>query len=320
MATTLAVNPDANPETSSCDGEVGYSGSSDTFGNVRSGSGSNNGDSTGAMVAAMEADTVSNQYVNLSGLIILFDMASLPSNAFITSATLSITASAGPSSGFNQPFSAVELTTKTGGDTGVNGSDYDPGNRGSVELLSSPPNIGSFVTDTPEVISFTTAGVAFLNTVGSGIVRLACGGYGFTRNFAPTWSSAALDELICHTAESGTAAYRPILEVTYVHAEIVDETMNMAETIVAQLGITEIVNEALNLVETIVESAGVSEVINEVMNMVETIVESRLINEVVDEALNMAETIVSPLAVIVSKIIYSAIRGTRIFNSYIVSG
>ena len=271
------------------------------------------------MVCDLQSDSTTGDYLQMSGCIILFDITGLPANAVVTGVDLELTPSAGAISDFDQLLSAVQLTTKTGGDTGVNGSDYSPSNRSSTELLDSPPLNSDFSVGVTEVMAFNATGVALVETInqGAGIVRLCFGHRGWTRGFEPTWASLSQDELILYAAETGTAANRPGLVIEYVIGQIVSENVNLVETIVNEFGLFGIIDEAVNMTESVVGVPTLYRIIDEAVNMVEGLVSSPSVNAVVNEAVNMTETVVSAAALIISKIIRTAIRGTRIFNSYI---
>ena len=271
------------------------------------------------MTCDLQSDSTSGDYLQMSGCIILFDITGLPAGAVVTGADLELTPSAGPISDFDQLLSAVQLTTKTGGDTGVNGSDYSPSNRSSTELLDSPPLNSSFSVGVTKVMALNATAVALIETInqGAGIVRLCFGHRGWTRGFEPTWASLSQDELILYASETGTASNRPGLVIEYVIGEIVDETLNLAETNVAQLGLTAVLDEALNMVEGLVAAPNLYQIIDEALNMVESIVGAPSVSTVVNETLNMVEGLVNPLALIINRIINSAIRGGRLVQSYV---
>jgi hypothetical protein len=319
VATSQEFTPDAHPESTSCDGQVGRGAGSESFGSIRGGAGANEGDSIVGMVCDLQASSTTNEYTQMSGCIILFDITGLPTGAVVTGVDLELTPTSGPTSDFDQLLSCVQLTTKTGGDTGVNAADYTDSNRSTTELLDSPPANSSFAVGVTKVMAFNATGVALVETInqGAGIVRLCFGHRGWTRGFSPTWSSLSQDELILATAESVTVSDRPGLVIQYVIGEIVDESFTLVESIVNELGLFAIVNEAVNLVESLTSTPVIYSIVDEAVNVVESVIDSPSINAVVDEALNFVETVVFPLNLIISKIIISAVRGTRFIQSYI---
>ena len=89
-ATTTTVYPDADPETTTVDGDVRQSSAGDTFANLRAGAGTSAQPSVASSTCGtLNATTVSNNYDVLIRFIALFDTSSIPDTDTIDSATLS---------------------------------------------------------------------------------------------------------------------------------------------------------------------------------------------------------------------------------------
>ena len=89
-ATTTTVYPDADPETTSVDGDVRQSSTGDTFATLRAAAGTSAQPSAAnSTCGTLNATTVSDNYDVLIRFIALFDTSSIPDTDTIDSATLS---------------------------------------------------------------------------------------------------------------------------------------------------------------------------------------------------------------------------------------
>ena len=315
MATELDVRPDANPETTSVDGYVQATGNA-SISSLRGGSGSADANGSTAFVD-LEAAASGSTYIQMSAAILLFDVSALPSNAVITGVDIELWPAAPPGTSWDAALWLV--SSNPASNTALAAGDYDPADFGSTNFWGAVVS-SDFVSGVVEVIPLNANGIAHVQAAadGAGIAKFGIAFESFLFGSSHgSWGANFVDRLEFGTAEQATATDEPHLVITYVHGEIVDETLNLAETNVAQLGLTAVLNEALNLVEGLVASPNLYQIIDEALNMVESIVGAPSVSTVVNETLNMVEGLVNPLALIINRIINSAIRGGRLVQSYV---
>ena len=312
MATSLVVSPDASPETSSVDGYLETVGVEDTLATLRAGGGATADDSGASMSCRLEAGSTTDRFNSMQIAYFLFDFSAIPSNAYITAATLRLYCTSKQGDWDATPY---VTNAEPASDTALAGTDFDYTVWDTLSYFSSVPVPSSWTTSAYNSLSANTTGLAYLNAAIAidGIARFGIAFPSFVDGTAHgTWSSGYVDQLTFDTAD-GTNA--PDLTLTYVLSEVVNETLSMSEAIVNLFPTSEIINEALNMVENVIPAPGM--IVNETLNMVESIVSYPLVPIVINETLNMAEGVVSSLSDVIAKIIRTTIRGTRIFNSFI---
>lgn len=205
--TTTQFFSDANPETSTVDGEVGglASGGADTWANVRGGSGNYSVDNfnlVGALIAAA-TNPNTNKWSEIRRFIALFDTSSLGSDT-IVSATLNIFVTA-KQSGFSQSLDIVASTPAS--NTALVNADYT---QLGTTLLGTIL-VSDLTNNQYNAIPLNGTGLAAINA--SGITKLGIRTSGDRTDTEPTWTSGFTGGAFFRPADNGSN--QPYLEVVH---------------------------------------------------------------------------------------------------------
>lgn len=207
MATT-DFYPDASPETSTVDGEVGNSGSARTWATVRAGDAGdyavdNFSPITVGVTAATSPDT--NKWTILIRGALLFDTSVIGSQTII-SATLNIFVEAGGGASSHN-LDIVAFTPAA--NTSLSASDY---NQFGTTILGTIAR-SALTNNAYNAITLNPTGLAAIN--GSGITKLGLRLSPDTNDVEPTWASGTTYIVRFRAAESSGTGSDPFLQVTY---------------------------------------------------------------------------------------------------------
>lgn len=206
--------PDANPETSSVDGDVRRITSNESWADIKSGAGTAPlGDSNVNMYCYVSSSTTTDRWRYLIRAIMLFDTSSLPDSATISSAVLSVYCqSKGDELGFHATFAPNIYSSNPASNTALVAADY--GTLGTTGLATA---IGydSIATGAYNDFTLNSSGIAAISKTGVSKFGLRDSYYDAGTN-TPSWPGGGLDTYVkWYTADQGSG-YKPKLVITYV--------------------------------------------------------------------------------------------------------
>lgn len=209
VASTQTYNPDGNPENTSVDGWVDRSDVTESFADIRSGSGNFSRDAGSVNYAGIFPWTGTDEWNELLRGIVLFDTSSLPDDAVITSATLSLYVHYKQNT-FNQSVGVTAAAPASS--TALVNSDYNIANFDSTRFASDV-SIDSISVNSYNSFTLNAAGLAAISKTGISkfAIRLSCD----IDNSAPTWSAPGSSEIRFHTSENTN---KPRLTIAYTSA------------------------------------------------------------------------------------------------------
>ena len=168
---------------------------------------------TGTTATVFTGKNVSNQW-KIERSFLPFDTSSLPDNATITSASLTLTVS-GKQNSFDDGRDYLTLVSASpSSSTTLSSSDFD--NLTTTELVASAErkDITSLTTGSPATFTLSPSGLATISPTGTSYLALREGHD--LENIAPTGASATLANGVTFAAsESSGATSDPVLSVTY---------------------------------------------------------------------------------------------------------
>lgn len=215
--TTSTFYPDANPETSSVDGQVFRNAVDESLATIRAGAGVGFDDNVDSLQAPMlQASTTSGQYQSLIRAVFLFDTSTLPDTDTISSATLSVyvTATTDTLSGSASANSVMVAVASTpASNTALAASDY--GNVGSVDFGRSAQQ-DALSTNAYNAITLNASGIANISKTGVSGFALRYGWDFDNTTTGLTWASNASQRITINHAETADTTTDPKLVV--VHA------------------------------------------------------------------------------------------------------
>jgi hypothetical protein len=199
--------PDANPESTSCDGTALYHDAAAWATAHDAATGTNAG--AGTLYSYILARINGGLY-RLDRVFILFDTSALPDAAIISAVTLSVYGEGKLGGGSGRSHNVYSSSPAS--NTDIVGADYDQ--IGSTALCDTPITLGSFYTGNPGTanqFAFNATGIAAVSTTGVSkfSMREVLKDVGDT---APT-DNIYLD---IHMADKGVG-YKPTLVVTYTN-------------------------------------------------------------------------------------------------------
>jgi hypothetical protein len=213
--------PDANPETSSVDGYAytGPAGES-SWSTLVARAGNAAVDSVAVIYAVyIMSEATSPQWRYLYRSIFLFDTSSLPDDAVISAATLSLYGKAKYDNLGISPNINVYLPNPAS-NTALVAADFNVANWGSTPLCDSPIPYAGWNLAGYNNFALNAAGLAAINK--TGISKFGTRNVNYdVAGSTPAWSSFKDSSLETYGAEQGSG-YKPKLVVTY--EEITDKT------------------------------------------------------------------------------------------------
>ena len=207
---TLAKNPDADPETTSVDGEVGRITTNEAFGTIRGGAGTN---SFPANVGTYEGILVlcgssAGGYDRFFRFICLYDTSSLTSSASISAGDVQIYVNYKFVSLGGSPVSVALVNTTPAGNTNLVDADY-----GQVGETQQASNVAYSSMSAGNTYTWTLNATGIASVSLTGITKFGLRDENDRANSAPSWSSGARQQISVNTAES--ASNKPVLNITY---------------------------------------------------------------------------------------------------------
>jgi hypothetical protein len=196
-----------NPNAAAVDGYVSRI-DSESFSDIRTGSGNNHNDNgTYCRVALLPSTT--SKWAELTRSYLLFDTSTLPDDAVITSAVLSIY----PTYKVNTLSQSMNITAgvPTTGSTALVNADYAVGNFGA-DKFTSDLSIDSIVLNQYNDFTLNASGISAIDS--SGVTKLALRLVSDIEDSAPTWS---LNSSILQF-DSSEGTNKPKLVITYTSA------------------------------------------------------------------------------------------------------
>lgn len=209
---TITVYPDANPETTTCDGWVSRLGVNEDFATIRAGVGSGGTDDAGAdAFLFLRGSSTTNQFDQLRRLIFLFDTSAIGPGMAISAATLSLWG-IGKAAGLGETALAI-VSANPNANTGLVDADYNTLGSTTFGSVTYPNFIhtNSGYTD----ISLNAAGLAAIAP--QGITKLGARlEWDRAGTFSGVWVAGDPTYFQVDLAENASGQTRaPKLTVTY---------------------------------------------------------------------------------------------------------
>lgn len=215
IADSAAFYPDANPETSSVDGNVlhntgGY-GTGIVWSSLVAAAGNLCDDATNTFVAmGLYSDTVSARWRTIYRGIVLFNTASLPDDAIISAASLSLYGYAKADSLSCSPNINI-YSSNPASNNALAGGDY--AGIGTAHFCDTPITYSGWSNAGYNDFSLNASGLAGISKTGVSKFGVRNASYDVA-NSSPAWVSAVGSNMQCYASERGTG-YKPRLVVTY---------------------------------------------------------------------------------------------------------
>ncbi len=212
----LTFNPNAHPESTSCDGFTYYTLDNATWAALVAGAGSA-GAANGATfnLFSMRGDaTAANKYDILGRSILLFDVTVIPSGAVIDSAVFSVYGQAKADALVATPNVNIYASAPAS-NTDVAAGDFD--SIGTTPYCDTPVTYAGFSVTGYNAFTLNAAGLAALQTAADGdnIFKIGARNANYdVANSAPPYVAAAMSYIVVYAADTGGATL-PKLVVTY---------------------------------------------------------------------------------------------------------
>lgn len=209
VAATATYYPDADVETTSCDGFVIHTQSTSTWSTLVNGAGTG-ADSAGSTALIRITDELTAQYASLTRGILVFDTSGLPDGATVTGATLSLYGNAKLDQKSCTPNINI-YSAAPASDTNLVAGDYD--SLGST-AYSSAISYGDWSTAGYNNFTLNSTGYGVISTTGVSYFGVRNANYDVA-NVAPGIDSDGKQSYLSfYTADQGVG-YKPKLVVTY---------------------------------------------------------------------------------------------------------
>ena len=219
---TLTAYPDADPESTSVDGniEVDIANPGETWATIRGRSAGTGAwpSSTDDSVLWMKCATTASQYRAMARPFYLYDTSALTAAAAINAGTKSVfgSALAYTTGGFSPDLAANIVTTTPASDTDLVTGDFDQ--QGTVVQCDTAIGIASWNQAGYNNWALNAAGLASISK--TAITKLGIRENNYDRpNTAPTWTSEVLSHCTGYFADQTGTANDPKLVVTYTAQE-----------------------------------------------------------------------------------------------------
>jgi len=209
MWESVVINPDANPETTSVDGNVARSGVDETFATIRSGAGNGSSDTSGSGggVPRITATVTNNQYSLLTRGIFLFDTSALSPDDELASGIFSLYLD-GAAQQLGQSLNIS--SSNPASNTALVNNDYAVGNFGATKFAS---DIAITAVTINQYSDWTLNASGKSAIAVDGITKFGFRVSGDIDNSAPTWVSSGDDFVTPIFAEFGSN--KPKLTINY---------------------------------------------------------------------------------------------------------
>lgn len=217
--------PDANPESTSMDGYADWDNISASWTTVHdavTGTGANSSDISGIKAVIISAGTTNNFYTLRRGFI-LFDTSSLPDNAIITAATLSIYGSYKINTWTTFTPAVNIYSSNPASNTDLTPADYDQ--VGTTAFCDTNIIFADWSLTRYNDFEFNAEGLAAISNtdISKFSLREATKD---VPDIQPSWQSWKEVKFEGYTAEQGDG-YKPRLVVTYTLPEVIPEPASL---------------------------------------------------------------------------------------------
>lgn len=208
---TMTFYPDVYPENTSIDGNVIRLGVSETFGDIRAGSGTHTYDGGSAAVIRIDSSTAPYQWSRLDRSIYIFPTFALPDGVEILSATLSLWGAAKADGLGITPDVNIYGTTKTSPGNSLMPTDYST--ISSTAYCDTPISYIGWQIGSYNDFTLNADGVSAISSTSISKFGVRNANYDAS-GIAPVWSADSYSFLAAYFSEQGIG-YQPKLVVTY---------------------------------------------------------------------------------------------------------
>lgn len=213
MNTTREFNPDADPETTCCDGYVFYYiAAGDIWANVR---GAANGTTASASADFLEvligSDDENNKWRKITRSIMGFDTSVLPDDCVIKSAQIKLCGTGGGHDDLGIGFDVNIYSATPATDTNVVVGDYSC--LGAVPYCDTPIAFTAWDLNSWNTFILNTVGVAAISKAGITIFGFRNGNYDAV-NIEPTWAATDTSYITAYSADD-SSGQSPTLTIVY---------------------------------------------------------------------------------------------------------
>ena len=220
---TVNFYPDASPERTTVDGTTyrGTTGVNEVFATIRAGDGTNEyqNDNATTFEVRLDGSGTSNQYYILGRSFVLFDTSSIPANARITAATLSLYGNAVITNLGSTGFTCEVCAANPASNTAIAYTDHTNISRTTFGSLA----YASYATGSYNVITLNATGIAAITK--GGVTKFSLqSGWDYNNSFGGVWAANQATLLRFESADTAVANAKPKLSVTY---EIIGSLLTM---------------------------------------------------------------------------------------------
>jgi hypothetical protein len=212
---TLTVNPNADPESTTIDGQVQqtYSaGSGQSWATIRNAAGSGFRDNVSPEnIIYIASDSGSNNWKIMERSIFLFDTSALTSAASVSAATFSIFGNGKTDPQGWTPNVNLYASTPAS-NTGLANGDF--AQIGSTAYCNTPISYSGFSTSAYNDFALNSTGIAAVSLTSITKLGLRNANYDVA-NVSPTWAASMDSQIDCLFAENTGTASDPKLVITY---------------------------------------------------------------------------------------------------------
>jgi hypothetical protein len=216
---TLVARPDADPETSTFDGDVQYIDVGDTTWATMRGAATatNMQDDAATLQNVLFNGNAAGSWSTLGRIIVGFATAGIPDDATITATTLQLRTTADAIvDDLTQSLNICTITAPASA-TAITDTDYAVAKYGSTKLCDADRALAGMAISTDYVFTLNATGIAAISK--TGITWLSCRFVSdITNTEAASPGAFASSQVTFNSAEAATEAHRPVLTVTYTPA------------------------------------------------------------------------------------------------------
>ncbi len=193
--TTTTAYPDADPETTTVDGQVGRQGTNETWATMRDGAGTHAYPSGSGSACYIEAGTTTDRFNGLYRSIFLFDTSGIPDAETITSATIELYYVTKNNGSWNTTYSIYTSTPAS--NTDLVAADYA---QIGTTTQSDAMTYANFDAGY-EVWTLNATGIGNISKTGISKFGMRESTYDVA-NSAPTWGSGVFERILWNSSES----------------------------------------------------------------------------------------------------------------------
>ena len=286
---TLTVYPDANPESTSVDGNTGAQIASTTWASVRSSAGNYSSDSGSySFIVGFRSTTTTDEWGELYRGVFLFDTSALTASAEISATTLSLY---GQSKSDNLSVTPnINIYTSTpASNTALTGTDFST--LGTIAQCDTPITYAGY--NTSGYNDFTLNATGRGNVSKTSISKFGARNVNYdVDNVAPSWSSNVWSLIYCYMADNGSN--KPKLVVTYTipgndYFQTCSETIAINDTLLNKT--SRVFTEAISIIDSISIQKTLKRTLSEVITIVDNINAKKIAVKTISETISIVDTI-----------------------------